>query len=187
MRGLTAIVRVLALCGLLLMAGCASMRAPRPAIELPVLHLAPAALGRSLALQQRLVFSHGEHRSTLDALLETDEHEVRLAVQALGQTGVTLRWDGRVLEQHRAPWLPPQVRAERVLDDLQFALWPVAAVRAVLPAGWQVVEQGSERRLEHAGRAWLVLVQGDDGHQRLRNLAEGYALDIQSAPLDTNP
>lgn len=187
MRGLTAIARALSLCGLLLLAACAGLGMPRPAIELPPLRLAPAALGRSLALQQRLVFSYGEHRSTLDALLEADPDEVRLAVQALGQTGVTLRWDGHVLEQHRATWLPPQVRAERVLDDLQFALWPADAVRAALPAGWTVVEREGERRLEHEGRAWLVLERRDPQHQRLRNLAEGYALEIESAPLDIEP
>jgi uncharacterized protein YbdZ (MbtH family) len=154
---------------------------------LPPLQLAPAALDHPLALQQRLVFSYGARHSTMDALLEADSQEVRLAVQALGQTGVTLRWDGHTLEQQRAPWLPPQVRGERVLDDLQFALWPAEAVRAALPAGWTLVEEGDERRLEHEGRAWLVLVRRDDTHQTLRNLAEGYALDIESAPLEVSP
>jgi uncharacterized protein YbdZ (MbtH family) len=179
--------RVLTLATVLLLAACAGARVRPPAIALPPLQLAPAALGKTLALQQRLVFSYGTHRSTMDALLEADANEVRLAVQALGQTGVTLRWDGHTLEQQRAPWLPPQVRGERVLDDLQFALWPAAAVRAALPADWTLVEQGDERRLEHQGRAWLVLQRRDDTHQNLRNLAEGYALDIESAPLDQSP
>lgn len=179
--------RVLTLATVLLLAACAGARVRTPAIALPPLQLAPASLGKTLALQQRLVFSYGTHRSTMDALLEADAHEVRLAVQALGQTGVTLRWDGHRLEQQRAPWLPAQVRGERVLDDLQFALWPTDAVRAALPADWTVVEQGDERRLEHQGRAWLVLQRRDDTHQNLRNLAEGYALDIESAPLDQSP
>ncbi len=79
------------------------------------------------------------------------------------------------------------MRGERVLDDLQFALWPAAAVRAALPADWTLVEQGDQRRLEHQGRAWLVLQRRDDTHQNLRNLAEGYALDIESASLDQSP
>ncbi|HYG05264.1 MAG TPA: DUF3261 domain-containing protein [Stenotrophomonas sp.] len=168
----------------LLLAACAGQRARAPAVALPPLHLAPAALGQTLALQQRLVFSYGERRSTMDALLEADADEVRLAVQALGQTGVTLRWDGHTLQQQRAPWLPPQVRAERVLDDLQFALWPAAAVRAALPPGWTLVEEGDQRRLEQAGRPWLLLIRHDAAHQTLRNLAEGYALEIESAPMD---
>ena len=179
--------RALLLAAVLLLAACAGARVRPPAIALPPLQLAPAALGQTLALQQRLVFSYGSHHSTMEALLEADASEVRLAVQALGQTGVTLRWDGHTLEQQRAPWLPPQVRGERVLDDLQFALWPAAAVRAALPPDWTLVEQGDERRLEHAGRAWLVLQTQDATHQRLRNLAEGYALDIESAPLDPTP
>lgn len=185
MRRLIALALWLA--GVLLLAACAGPRVRAPAIALPPLQLPPAALAQPLALQQRLVFRYGNHRSTLDALLEADADEVRLAVQALGQTGVTLRWDGRTLQQQRAPWLPPQVRAERVLDDLQFALWPAAAVRAALPAGWTLVEQDATRQLEHDGRAWLVLERHDASHQTLRNLAEGYALDIESAPLESSP
>lgn len=181
------IVRILLLACALLLAACAGPRVRAPAIALPPLQLSPASLGQPLALQQRLVFSYGSHRSTLDALLEADASEVRLAVQALGQTGVTLRWDGHTLQQQRAPWLPPQVRGERVLDDLQFALWPADAVRAALPAGWALVEQGATRQLEHDGTPWLVLERHDASHQTLRNLAEGYALDIESAPLESNP
>jgi uncharacterized protein YbdZ (MbtH family) len=181
------IVHALLLAGVLLLAACAGARVRAPAIALPPLQLSPASLGQSLALQQRLVFSYGSHRSTLDALLEADADEVRLAVQALGQTGVTLRWDGHALEQQRAPWLPPQVRGERVLDDLQFALWPADAVRAALPAGWTLVEGDTTRQLEHDGTPWLVLERHDAAHQTLRNLAEGYALDIESAPLESSP
>ena len=89
-------------------------------------------------------------------------------------------WDGHTLEQTRAPWLPPQVRGERVLDDLQFALWPADAIRAKLPAGWSLVEADGGRRLEQGGKAWLVLEPLDGGRLRLRNLAEGYELVIES-------
>jgi len=181
------IAHALLLAGVLLLAACAGARVRAPAIALPPLRLAPADLGQALALQQRLVFSYGTHRSTLDALLEADADEVRLAVQALGQTGVTLRWDGHTLEQQRAPWLPPQVRGERVLDDLQFALWPADAVRKALPDGWTLVEQAGTRQLEHEGQPWLVLERRDANHQTLRNLAEGYALEIESAPLESSP
>ena len=62
----------------------------------------------------------------------------------------------RELHQQRAPWLPPAVRGERVLDDLQFALWPLEAVRGALPADWRVEDDGRERRLLRDGTAWLV-------------------------------
>ncbi len=101
-------------------------------------------------------------------------------MQAIGQTGVRLQWDGRQLTQQRAPWLPPQVRAERVLDDLQFALWPTAAIAAALPAGWQVRDDGHQRSLSRDGTVWLQLQRLDDGSVQLDNRAEGYALRIES-------
>jgi hypothetical protein len=98
----------------------------------------------------------------------------------MGQTGVRLQWDGQQLTQQRAPWLPPQVRAERVLDDLQFALWPTAAIAAALPADWQVSDDGQQRSLSRDGTVWLQLQRLDDGSVQLDNRAEGYALRIES-------
>jgi len=98
----------------------------------------------------------------------------------MGQTGVRMVWDGQHLEQTRAPWLPPQVRGERVLDDLQFALWPAAAIRAALPDGWSLQEADGVRSLVQGGTPWLVRETLPDGRVRLRNLAEGYELVIES-------
>jgi hypothetical protein len=170
-----------------LLASCASTRMPAPLVQLPPLQLAPSALPQPLQLQQRLQFRFGTHERELDALLEADGSQVRLAVQAMGQTGVRMVWDGTTLEQTRAPWLPPQVRGERVLDDLQFALWPAQAIRAALPAGWTLVEEGRERRLEQAGKAWLLVEPLPDGRVRLRNLAEGYELVIESLDMEQAP
>jgi len=172
--------RLIALWGILCLLAACAHRVPAPAVELPALRLAPAALGAPLAVQQRLHFEFGKQQRDLDALLEVDAQEVRLAVQALGQSGVRLQWDGRELRQQRAPWLPAAVRGERVLDDLQFALWPVDAVRDALPADWRVEDDGHERRLSQAGTPWLVLTRESPGRLRLRNLAEGYALEIQT-------
>jgi len=181
-RGL--ILAVLAAAGLCLMA-CAGPRNTPSRIELPPLRLAPEALGRPLALQQQLVFELQRHRQTLDALLEVDAEAVRLAVQAMGRTGVTLHWDGMQLRQHRAEWLPQAVRGERVLDDLQFALWPAQAIRGVLPPGWTLKEEATRRQLLLDGRAWLSIERDEDAsHMRLWNLLEGYRLEIHSVPLE---
>lgn len=179
--------RLIALLGMLCLLAACAHRTPAPAVALPPLRLAPAALGKPLAVQQRLHFQFGARQRDLDALLEVDAQEVRLAVQALGQSGVRLQWDGRELHQQRAPWLPPAVRGERVLDDLQFALWPLEAVRGALPAGWRVEDDGHERRLLRDGTAWLVLTRDAPDNLRLRNLAEGYALDIQTVGGEANP
>ena len=148
---------------------------------LPRLRMTPAALGQSVSLQQRLEFRIGGQSRVLDGLLEVDAEAVRLVVQALGQPGVRLVWDGERLEQRRAPWLPSAVRGERVLDDLQFALWPAEAIRQVLPPGWSLRDDGRVRELEAGGHAWLVLERLDDRRLQLHNRAEGYSLLITSA------
>lgn len=168
---------VLLLC--VLLAACAT-RPARPAVELPALRLAPSALGHELAVQQRLVFRFGTHLREVDALLEVDASEVRLAVQAMGRTGVSLQWDGKHLAEQRAPWLPAAVRGERVLDDVQFSLWPADAVRAVLPAGWELHEAGDVRELRRDGRAWLVRERTSATTLQVRNRADGYDLTIES-------
>lgn len=170
---------VLLLMGLVL-AACAT-RPPTPAIALPALRLAPAALGQELAAQQHLVFRFGTQVRELDALLEVDAAEVRLAVQAMGRTGVRLQWNGRDLVEQRAAWLPAAVRGERVLDDVQFSLWPADAIRAALPAGWELVERDGVRELRKDGQAWLQREQVDATTLRVRNEAEGYELTIVSA------
>ena len=162
-----------------LLAGCAT-RPQKPAVELPALRLAPAALGHDLAVQQRLVFRFGPHVRELDALLEVDATDVRLAVQAMGRTGVRLQWDGTALVEQRAAWLPAAVRGERVLDDVQFSLWPADAIRAVLPADWTLVEQGAFRELRRNGQVWLQREQVDATTLRVRNGVDDYELTIES-------
>ena len=174
-----------ALVGVLL-AVCAAVP-PKPTVQLPALRLAPAALGHELAAQQKLHFTFGAHERDLDALLEVDAQQVRLAVQAMGQSGVTLRWDGQSLQEQRAPWLPPSVRGERVLDDLQFTLWPAHAVRAALPGGWMLFDDGVQRRLSRDGVDWLVMERTGEGSYRLDNRAEGYSLSIESLSIEPAP
>ncbi len=166
-------------CVLLVLASCATP-APRPAVVLPTLHLAPAALGRVLSEQQQLRIRVGKQERDLDALLEVDPDEVRLLVQAMGQSGVRLSWDGTILHEQRAAWLPSSVRGARVLDDLQFALWPADAIRKVLPVGWTLQDDATSRELQHAGRSWLIMTRKSGGQLHLENLAEGYQLEILS-------
>jgi uncharacterized protein YbdZ (MbtH family) len=163
----------------MLLAACAT-RPAASAVVLPPLRLAPAALGHEIAEQQRLVFRFGTQVRELDALLEVDAGDVRLAVQAMGRTGVRLQWDGQELVEQRAAWLPAAVRSERVLDDVQFSLWPADAVRAVLPAGWELVEAGDTRELRRDGQAWLVRERTSATTLQVRNRADGYDLTIES-------
>ena len=79
-----------ALLALLLAAGCAT--SPTPTAnepDSPLLRLAPASLGRTLALQQQLTVAARGQTHRLDVILEADADSVRLAMMNLGQTVAT--------------------------------------------------------------------------------------------------
>ena len=93
------------------LAACAG-RPTRPGGDLPPLRLSPASLQSTLALQQQLHFRFGRVERDLDALLEADDAQVQLLVQAMGQTGFRVRWDGQHLDEQRRA--PERVEAERL-------------------------------------------------------------------------
>lgn len=72
------------------------------------------------------------------------------------------------------------MRSERVLDDVQFSLWPADAVRAALPAGWELVDEGGTRELRRDGQTWLVRERTSATTLQVRNRADGYDLTIES-------
>lgn len=187
-------MRRLSLTALLLcLTACASAR-PRPLapeVALPALGLAPATFGPPVSLTQRLSFAHdadpGGPRS-IEALLEVDAAELRLAGFALGQRVFTLQWDGVTLEEQRDVRLPEQLQSRQVLRDVQLVYWPAEAVRSVLPPGWTLEEAPGRRALREEGREWVtVRYDGEPrwaGRTELINRAEHYRLTIESRPAE---
>ena len=171
---------VVLLAGLLL--GCATPpAAPR---EAPLLRLAPAALGRTLALQQQLVVEAHGQTQRVDVLLEADPDAVRLALLNLGQTVARLEWDGRQLQATKAAWWPAEVRSERILSDLQLVWWPADAVRAALPAGWALSASPAQRELAQGSELVTVVRYLSPMIVELDNRRAGYRLRIESVPLN---
>jgi hypothetical protein len=158
--------------------------APADPAAVPQLRLAPAQLGRTLALQQHIDVRAPGHAQQLDVVLEADAAHVRLAVLAMGQVAARLDWDGTSLDETRAPWWPPQVSGARILSDLQFAEWPVASVRAALPAGWQVAEEGDVRTLRHGDEIVASATRRPGGIVEIAQRRVPYTLTIASQPLD---
>lgn len=170
-----------------LLAACA--HAPRrDTAPLPELALAPAAFDGTVSLAQRLTFARLDGRSVaahpLDALLEIDAGAVRLAALALSRRILSLTWDGKRLDVDRDPQLPPQVDPARVLRDVQLVLWPAAAIRAALPAGWTLREAERQRELLHGERVAVAIRYATAsrwaGEVVLENRHEGYRLTIAS-------
>lgn len=183
----------------LLLAGCALQPAPQrkstaqAVASSPWLALAPAALGCSAAVQQRLtVQPPGQAAKELDALLEVDANSMKLAILNLGQMVGTLEWDGAQLQPQLSRWWPAVLEPEQVLSDVQLAFWPPQAISATLPEGWSLAVseagrvlqyQGSERvRVRAAGAnalelvyqqgAWSLRIDSPGGADLCSNAAE---------------
>lgn len=166
------------------MVGCAS--APLPTAnepDSPLLRLAPASLGRTLALQQQLTVAARGQTHRLDVILEADADGVRLALMNLGQTVARLEWDGQKLNETRASWWPAAVKGERILSDLQLVLWPAPAISAALPAGWTLDAREEERVLRREGTVVATVNYPSATRAELVNLRDGYRLSIDSRPL----
>jgi hypothetical protein len=170
-------------CALGALGACATAPARAPAHETPQLRLAPALLGRPLNLQQHLALQAPGHDQQLDVLLEADEHHLRLAVVAMGQVAARLDWDGTTLTEDRAPWWPQAVSGSRILSDLQLTLWPAAAIRAALPAGWTLAESGDVRTLSEDGDVVTVITRTGPSLVELEQRREHFKLKIESRAL----
>ncbi len=168
----------------LVLAGCASPMRPAPdepgADAAPILRLPPASLGRELAAQQQLAVTVKGKTNRIDVLLEADARAVRLALVSMGQTAARLEWDGQRLTETRSPWLPAVVSGERILSDLQLALWPEEAVRAALPAGWFLDVTASGRVLRQHTTTVATVAFPSPSRIELDQLRDGYHLVIDT-------
>lgn len=192
--GMHHVACVVSMLAMLVVSGCATQPA-LPASQIPEPKLSPASFGGDVSLAQRLSFERngevpGNPPRTLDALLEIDSKSVRLAGIAMGQRVLSLAWDGTTLAVKRHPQLPAQVDPARVLRDIQYAYWPTTVIESVLPAGWSLQDDGSQRRLLHDGREVLRIDYDAsprwNGKLRLDNQREGYRLSIQSTAQETS-
>ncbi|HEV7815742.1 MAG TPA: DUF3261 domain-containing protein [Janthinobacterium sp.] len=168
-----------------LLAGCATRAAAPPAPARLGLQLAPDQLGATIAVQQHLHVERDGRGDDLDVALEVDASHLELVGLAYGQRVLTLHYDGRELSSWRHPMLPEQVRAADVLEDLQLTLWPAAAIRLALPAGWSIEESGLRRTLYLDGAAVALIDYSGaprwSGTVVLDNLRYRYRLTIQTA------
>lgn len=167
----------------LALSACATT--PPPAARLG-LKLAPAALGKSISVQQHLKVERNGRTDDLDVALQVEPEAIDVVGLAFGQRVLTLRYDGKELTSWRHLMLPSQVRAEDVLEDMQLTLWPADAIAAALPAGWRVVEQGRKRTVYLADEPIMQIVYSGEprwsGTVVLENLRYHYKLTIQFAP-----
>lgn len=179
---LRTICAILALC----LTACSGQSSRDASTDGALLMLSPASLGHELALQQRLTLHAGQAAQDFDALLEVDSLELRLSVQAMGQSALVLHWDGKRLRQQRASWVPATLQAEQVLSDLQLVYWPAESVRSALPAGWTLLETSNGRELIQASLHRATVRYLEPGHVALERFEPSYRLDIVSRDLSAD-
>lgn len=183
MLGLSA--RAGAVLAALLLAACAAtaptspVRGPGGVLPALGLRLAPAALGRELALDQWLQFTVDGQVQVVQARLEADAGATRLLMHQHGRPLLRLAWDGDRLEGVRAEEAPVALDPQRILDDVQLVYWPADAVRAALPRGWTLADTPRQRSLRQGREPVVQVDYHPDGSVRLEHRRLGYVLDIR--------
>ena len=177
---LRALIAALILFGLI---GCENSlpRGGRIGLKLP-----PSTLGASVNLQQHLTVDRNGRVDELDAALEIDPERIDMVGLVLGQRMLALHYDGKTLETWRHPMMTNELRGEDVLEDLQLTLWPVEEIRAALPAGWRIEENGGRRTILEKDAPVTVIQYSArsrwSGTVELQNLRFHYRLTIRTAP-----
>ena len=136
--------------------------------------------------QQRLTLSReaGGAQLVLDAAVEVDASQLRVAGVLLGQRILLLVWDGARLQETREPVVPETLDGRAILRDLQLVYWPAEAIRAALPQGWRLEEQAARRRVYRGARVVFESARGDAaplGNASLWNRLGQYRIDIESS------
>jgi hypothetical protein len=166
-----------------LLGGCALLP-PKPPPATPL--LPPSALGGERTAIQVVHAAMGEREMSLQCEVHVDTRAATIvALGPLGRRAFSLKYDGDVLDAQLDPYAPAGLPAQRVLADVQLALWPLHAWQERLRGGdWQIAEpRPGLRRLRYRGRLIEeVHYSGSDPWTSplwLVNLALGYTLEIE--------
>jgi len=159
----------------LLVVGCATH--VEQAAKVPL--ASPAALSARSA-SQVIHAVYGARAMTLSTAIQLDAGTLKVVgLTATGQRLFTASWNGTTVSAQKSAFVPDNVDPERVLADVQLALWPLPAVQAAFgQAGLEVTEPfAGVRRLRRGdalvaevhyagadpwnGRLWFVNFQYD--------------------------
>jgi hypothetical protein len=154
--------------------------------------LAPSTLGAERSVQQVLNVAYRDQEATLSVVLDvTQTHLQVIGLNAVGVRLFTIDYDGDHLKAERLPGLPEQIDAQRMLADLQLALWPLTALQAATQNTTYTIGEptAGTRRVKRAGKLYEeVHYAGSDpwtGKLWLANFEFGYSIAVESAPLDS--
>jgi len=121
-----------------LLAGCAT-HPVRIDAKVP---LAPPAALSPRSASQVIHAVYGARAMTLRTALQLDAAGLKVVgLTATGQRLFTVSWDGSAVSAEKSAFVPANVDPERVLADVELALWPLTAVQSAFgKAGLDVTE-----------------------------------------------
>ena len=175
------------------LASCATTSASRgtqataPAWQL----LPPSSLGAVRAVNQRLRAAYADQEISLDcAVSVTTELITVIGLLPAGPRLFTVSYDGRQVDAETSQDVPAALKPERLLNDLQLALWPRQALeRAFENSRWRLTEPDPRtRRLLRDGRLVAEVHYGTadpwTGRIWLVNFDGGYSIAVDSQRLE---
>jgi Protein of unknown function (DUF3261) len=172
----------------LLFAACAHTppQAPAPAVIATPAFASPGALTPRSA-SQVIHAAYGSRVATLRTAVQIDAAGLTVVgVTATGMRLFTASFDGTRVSAERGPFVPKEVAPERVLADMQLALWPLESLQGAYADSGQVVSEPHPgvRRVVRGDRliAEVHYASDDPWNGRLWfvNFEFGYSLTIDT-------
>jgi hypothetical protein len=174
-------------------AGCAvryevSPGSTRIAPGLELLLPSPRELGYSIEATQLITAHFADKVQVFQAYVSVSPEKITLiALDPFGNRALTVTATDDAIHTEEAPIVPTVLRAENILADLTIVYWPASSIRRRLEGtSASLYDDESERKISVDGRE-VVLVKYESTHEhswakraRLRNIAYGYELDLQS-------
>ncbi len=181
----------------LLLAGCAHTPPPAaPAADGPQTPASPASAPRvfappealsSRSASQVIHAAFGSRVATLRAAVQIDSAGLKVVgVTATGMRLFSASFDGQRVSAERSPFVPKEVSPERVLADMQLALWPLASLQGAYAESGQTVSEPipGVRRLVSGDRLVAEVHYASDdpwaGRLWFVNFEFGYSLTIDT-------
>jgi hypothetical protein len=181
------IARAAALLVALLAAGCTHNPPGPDATKPAAATLAPPGALTPRSASQVIHAAYGARAVTLRTAIQIDAVGLTVVgVSATGQRLFTASWDGANIKAERSPFVPQDLAPERVLADMQLALWPLESIRAALRGSGQEVTEPfpGVRRLRRGDRliaeAHYAGTDPWNGRMWFANFEFDYALTIDT-------
>lgn len=153
--------------------------------------LAPATLGSVQSASQRLRAAYADQEVSLDCAIDvTAERITVIGLIPAGPRVFSVTYDGQHVDAQTSAGAPAALKPERLLNDLQLALWPKAALeRAFDNSRWRLAEPDPRtRRLLHDGKLVAEVHYADpdpwSGRLWLVNFDDDYSIAIESQRLE---